>query len=700
MKPPEDAVNSTIGMALSSDEIGDVVEHMFNGMAYCQMLFEDGRPCDFIFHYTNPAFESLTGLSSVIGQRVTNVIPGIRESDPLLFDAFARVVRDGKPEKLEIHVEALGMWFSIAVYRPKPECFVAVFDVITERKQAEQALLLANERLSLAQCTAGAGVWDWDIPKGTFTWSDEFFHLFGLDHSEAVASFDTWLSAVHPDDRHRAEEVVAASIRDHVPLFNAYRVVLPTGEMRWIDAFGDTTYDEDGNPQRMIGICIDTTGRKQAEAQIEFLAHHDHLTQLPNRFVARERLKMAMAYADRANEYVALLFLDLDSFKAINDSFGHHFGDLLLVEVSRRLQACLRETDTVSRQGGDEFLVILTHVQDMDAVTGSAAKIVDALAAPCEIEGHALEVTVSVGIAIYPSDAQDSDTLMQRADTAMYHAKGTGGNGYTFFSEQMNAAVAMTLSLRSELRQALAGGEFALHYQPQIDLASGRVTGVEALLRWNSPARGLVLPDEFVFVAEDSGLIVPIGDWVLQEACRQAVQWQQAGLPELVIAVNLSAMQFRRGSLQQSVVQALSDSGLDPALLEFELTESVLITEAECALETVRNLKSLGIRFAIDDFGTGYSSLAYLKRFPIDKLKIAQTFIQDMDINPEGAAIVHAIIQMARALNLSTVAEGVETEDTIEHLRLHHCNEAQGNYFSGPLAADEFQQYMQTLSAS
>jgi diguanylate cyclase (GGDEF)-like protein/PAS domain S-box-containing protein len=681
-------------MALLSGEMGEIVEHMLNGMAYCKLIFEDGRPCDFIFLHTNPAFESLTGLLGVVGQRVTDVIPGIRESDPLLFDIFARVARGGKPEKLEIHVEALGMWLSIAVYCSKPEHFVVVFDVITGRKQAEQALLLANERLSLAQCTAGAGVWDWDISRGMLTWSDELFRLFGLEPVAEDATFDTWRSVLHPDDLQRAEEVVMASVRDHVPLFNEYRIVLPTGEVRWIDAFGDTTCDADGNEQRMIGICIDATVRKQAEAQIEFLAHHDHLTQLPNRFVAKERLKMAMAYADRANEYVALLFLDLDGFKAVNDSLGHNIGDLLLVEVSRRLQACLRETDTVSRQGGDEFLVILTHVQDMDAVTGSAAKIVDALAAPCEIEGHAMEVTVSVGIAIYPSDAQDSDALMQRADTAMYHAKGTGGNDYTFFSEQMNAAVAMTLAIRSELRQALADGEFALHYQPQIDLTSGRVVGVEALLRWHSPKRGLVLPDEFVFVAEDSGLIVPIGDWVLQEACRQAVEWQQAGLPDLTVAVNLSAMQFRRGSLQQSVVQALSTSGLAPEFLEFELTESILITEAECALETVRNLKSLGIRFAIDDFGTGYSSLAYLKRFPIDKLKIAQTFIQDMDTNPEDAAIVHAIIQMARALNIRTIAEGIETADTIEHLRLHHCDEAQGNYFSGPLSADEFRQYM------
>ena len=499
--PPNDSIKSTSGVVLLPGEVGTIVENMLNGMAYCKMLFEDGQPSDFIYLYTNPAFESLTGLSGVIGKRVTDAIPGIRETDPLSFEIYGRVARGGKPEKFETHVEALGTWFSVTVYSPKPEHFVAVFDVITEHKQAERDLLLANERLSLAQRTAGAGVWDWDIAKGTLTWSDEFFRLFGLDPATAVASFDTWRSMVHPDDLQRAEEVIMASIRNHAPLFNEYRIVLPTGAVRWINAVGDTTYDADGNAQRMIGICIDATERKQAEAQIEFLAHHDHLTQLPNRFVATERLKMAMAYADRAKENVALLFLDLDHFKAINDSLGHNMGDLLLVEVARRLQTCLRETDTVSRQGGDEFLVILTHIHDLTAVTGSAAKIVNALAAPYEIDGHALAVTVSVGIAIYPNDAQDAETLMQRADTAMYHAKATGGNEFTFFSEQMNVAVAVTLAIRSELRQALAAGEFALHYQPQIDLASGRILGAEALLRWHSPKRGLVLPDEFISLA-------------------------------------------------------------------------------------------------------------------------------------------------------------------------------------------------------
>ena len=683
------------GMASLSGEAESIVEHMLNGMAYCRVLFEDGQACDFVFLYTNPAFESLTRLAGVVGKRVTEAIPGIRESDPRLFDIFGRVAAGGGAEKFETHVEALGVWFSISVYSPKSEHFVAVFDVVTEHKQVEQALLRANERLSLAQRTAGAGVWDWDIVNGKLNWSDEFFDLFGLDPATVPegATFEAWRKTVHPDDLHRAEEVIMASIRDHAPLFNEYRIVLPNGALRWIDAFGDTTYDERGNAQRMIGICIDTTARKQAEAQIEFLAHHDHLTRLPNRFVAKERLKMAMAYADRADENVALLFLDLDSFKTINDSLGHNIGDLLLVEVARRLQACLRETDTVSRQGGDEFLIILTHILDLDAVTRSAAKIVDALAAPCEIEGHALEVTVSVGIAVYPNDAQDTDTLMQRADTAMYHAKSTGGNDYTFFNEQMNEAVAAALAIRGELRQALAGGEFVLHYQPQIDLASGRVVGVEALLRWHSPKRGLVLPEEFISIAEDCGLIVPIGDWVLQEACRQGMRWQQAGLPELTIAVNLSALQLRRGNLQQSVVQALTASGFDPVRLELELTESILIMEAEYALDTVRHLKSLGIRFAIDDFGTGYSSLAYLKRFPIDKLKIAQTFVRDMDTNAEDAAIVQAIIQMARALNLRIIAEGIESEASIAHLRLLHCDEVQGDYYAKPLPADEFERY-------
>jgi diguanylate cyclase (GGDEF)-like protein/PAS domain S-box-containing protein len=699
MPSKQSADAGTPGAPFIAGEAEAIVEHMLNGLLYGRMLFEDGKPCDFIGLYTNPAFASLTGLSNVIGKRASEVTPGIGESDPLLMEICGRVATGGGAETFDIHLKTLGKWFSATVFSPKPEHFVAIFDNITARKATERALVQANERLSLAQRTAGAGVWDWDITNGTFTWSDELVQLFGLDPATATPTFDTWRSVVHPDDLERAEEVIAASLREQGPLFNEYRIVLPNGAIRWIDAFGDAIRDAGGQATRMVGICIDATRRKEAEAQLEFLAHHDHLTRLPNRFVAKERLKMAMAYADRSNESVALLFLDLDNFKTINDSLGHSVGDLLLVEVARRLQGCLRETDTVSRQGGDEFLIILAHILDLEAVTGSAAKIVDALAAPFEIDGHALLVSVSVGIALYPNDARDADALMQRADTAMYHAKDRGGNDYTFFNEQMNTAVALAQAIRGELRQALIRGEFVLHFQPQIDLASGRVLGAEALLRWNSPKRGMVRPSEFVSIAEDCGLIVPIGEWVLQEACRQAARWQQAGLPELSVAVNLSAMQLRRGNLQQTIVQALSASGLPPGLLELELTESILIMEAEYVLEAVRNLRSLGVRFAIDDFGTGYSSLSYLKRFPIDKLKIAQVFIQDMDSNPDDAAIVHAIIQMARALKLRTVAEGIENEATSEHLRLHHCDEAQGNLFSEPLPAEAFTEYMLAAAA-
>ncbi len=375
--------------------------------------------------------------------------PASANPTPNCFEIFGRVASGGQPEQFETLIATRGMWFSISVYSPKPDHFVAVFDVITERKRVERELRLAHERLSLAQCTAGAGVWDWNIVDGELSWTDEFFHLFGLDPQKADASFDTWRRVVHPDDLQKAEEVINASIRDRTPLFNQYRIVLPGGEVRWIDAFGDITYDAQGHAQRMIGICVDANERKQAEAQIEFLAHHDHLTQLPNRFVAKERLKMAMAYADRANESIALLFLDLDNFKTINDTLGHSAGDLLLIEVAQRLQACLRETDTVSRQGGDEFLIILANITDLDAVSDAAAKIVAALAAPCEIEGHALAVTVSVG----HRDLSQRCPGYRCADAARRHRhvprQGQRRATPTVSSaEQMNAAVAQARAIR------------------------------------------------------------------------------------------------------------------------------------------------------------------------------------------------------------------------------------------------------------
>ena len=455
------------------------------------------------------------------------------------------------------------------------------------------------------------------------------------------------------------------------------------------------------NGKRVFTVILrDTTERKAAQAQIEFLAFHDALTRLPNRLLAKDHLQQAVLAAERENTKVALLFIDLDKFKTINDSLGHVVGDGLLKAVAVRLRECLRDTDTLSRQGGDEFLIVLNSVCDTESVTVVVEKILGRIAEPFEIDQHELSTSLSIGIAVYPDDGKDFDTLLKQSDTAMYQAKDSGRNTYRFHTDQMNIDAIEHLRMRSGLRRALEHGEFVLHYQPQISLASGAVIGAEALIRWNHPELGLVAPGRFISVAEDTGLIVPMGEWVLREACRQSLAWRKAGLPELVMAVNLSAVQFKRGDVLKSVTQALAESGLEPALLELELTESILIKDTEKVLATVRQLKSLGVKLSIDDFGTGYSSLSYLKQFDVDKLKIDQSFVRDMVDDPNDAAIVRAIIQMAKGLNLTTVAEGVEDERQLALLRLQHCDEVQGYHFARPMPADQFESFMSRFMAS
>jgi diguanylate cyclase (GGDEF)-like protein/PAS domain S-box-containing protein len=452
--------------------------------------------------------------------------------------------------------------------------------------------------------------------------------------------------------------------------------------------------DANGQINGSLAIATDISERKMVEKKIEFLAYRDVLTGLPNRLLLHDRFEQAIAFADRDATKVALLFLDLDNFKTINDSLGHGVGDYLLKEIAVRLGECVRDTDTISRQGGDEFLIVLPDLRGADAITPVLLKIRDQLQTPFLIEGHELTTSVSIGIAIHPDDGRDFDTLLKKADTAMYRAKDGGRNSYRFFDEQMNIEAVEHLSLKNGLRRAIARDEFVLHYQPQIDLVTGAVVGVEALIRWNHPDLGLIPPGRFIPVAEDSGLIVPIGEWVLCEACRQAVAWQAAGLPAMVMAVNLSAVQFKRGDVEQTVMLALRESGFDPNFLELELTESILIHNTEQVLASVQRLKLLGVRLSIDDFGTGYSSLSYLKRFAVDKLKIDQSFIRDLATDEDDAAIILAIIQMARSLNLKTIAEGVETPEMLEQLRLFNCDEAQGYYFARPMPAETFNKFL------
>jgi diguanylate cyclase (GGDEF)-like protein/PAS domain S-box-containing protein len=450
----------------------------------------------------------------------------------------------------------------------------------------------------------------------------------------------------------------------------------------------------------VVSMAQDVSEQRAAQDQIEFLAYHDALTKLPNRLLAKDHLENAILSAKRDGHMVALLFVDLDKFKTINDSLGHVVGDGLLKGVAIRLRECLRDTDTLSRQGGDEFLIVLNNIRDTESITVVVEKILARMAEPFEIDHHELAISLSIGIAVYPNDGKDFDTLLKQSDTAMYQAKESGRNTYRFHTEQMNTDAVEHLRMRNGLRRALDQGEFVLHYQPQISLANGAVIGAEALIRWNHPELGMVPPGRFISIAEDSGLIVPMSDWVLREACRQAVAWRKAGLPEMQIAVNLSAVQFKRGDVEKSVTQALNESGLDPAFLELELTESILIKDPEKVLATVNQLKALGVKFSIDDFGTGYSSLSYLKRFDVDKLKIDQSFVRDMADDPNDAAIVNAIIQMAKSLGLTTIAEGVEDERQLALLRKQQCDEVQGYYFAKPMPADALESFISKRIAS
>ncbi|WP_296442647.1 putative bifunctional diguanylate cyclase/phosphodiesterase [Rhodoferax sp. UBA5149] len=425
-----------------------------------------------------------------------------------------------------------------------------------------------------------------------------------------------------------------------------------------------------------------------AKVKLDHLAHHDALTDLPNRMLLQDRLNQAIEVARRQCRQLAVMFMDLDRFKHINDSLGHAVGDGLLQSVAQRLVACVRQSDTVSRQGGDEFVLLLPYIEHAEDAARSAQKMLAALALPYQIDGNDLHISVSIGISIYPDDGQDAPTLIKCADTAMYVAKENGRNNYKFFEQDMNARAVERQSVEASLRRALERNEFVLHYQPKIDLQSGEIVGVEALIRWQHPDLGLLSPAQFVLIAEDCGLILPIGRWVLREACLQARAWLQAGLPAITVAVNTSALEFRAKDFLDYVRATLADTRLEPRYLQLELTESVLMRDAESTDGVLHALADLGVKLAIDDFGTGYSSLSYLRRFPIDTLKIDQSFVNHMTSNTDDATIVSAVISMGKSLRHRVIAEGVETTEQHAFLLAQHCDEGQGNYFSQPVLAE------------
>ena len=566
-----------------------------------------------------------------------------------------------------------------------------------ERKAMEESLFVETERAQVTLNSIGDGVISTDI-AGNITflnpaacmmtgWSLQ--EAAGRPMAEVFRIRDTTSGRATPDPMLRAvEQDRTVHLPGNCLLVRRDGVEIP------IDDAVSPIHNRQGRATGAVMVFRDVSMARAMSLEMSHSAEHDFLTGLPNRMLLNDRIHQAISLVPRHQKQVVVLFLDLDGFKHINDSLGHPIGDKLLQSVSRRLVHCVRNSDTVSRQGGDEFVVLLSEADQWEDAALIARRMLRAVAEPHSVDQHELHVTTSIGVSIYPDDGLDAETLIKNADTAMYQAKENGRQGYQFFKPAMNVRAVERQSIEESLRRALERQEFVLHYQPKINVMTGEIVGAEALIRWPHPTRGFISPSRFIPIAEDSGLIRPIGNWVLRGACNQARAWADAGLPVGTMAVNVSAIELRDENFLEGFYRILSETRMDPRCLELELTESVLMKHAESAASILQTLREQGVQVAIDDFGTGYSSLSYLRKFPIDALKIDQSFVSQVTSTADDRSIVTAVISMARSLNLRVVAEGVETLDQLEFLRAHDCQEAQGFYFSSPVAPQEFEKML------
>ena len=565
---------------------------------------------------------------------------------------------------------------------------------ITERVEAERALRESEERYALAARGTNDGLWDWNLITDETYYSPHWKAMLGYAEDEIGNSPDEWLGRVHPGDLSR----VQTHMDEHLSGENAgyeceYRLLHRDGEYRWMLGRGLALFDEAGQATRVSGSQTDITQRKKAESQLERNAFYDALTNLPNRALFSERLNRMITRNQRSQGAFAVLFLDIDRFKKINDSLGHHTGDRLLVEASARFERCLRPGDTVARLGGDEFAVLLGELSGIEDVHQVANRIHAELEKPFQLDGHEAFVTVSMGIALAQGNESSAEELLRSADIAMYRAKGTGRGRHEVFEATMHQRAVKMLAMETDLWRALERDELRLHYQPIISLQTGEIGGFEALVRWQHPERGLVSPADFIPLAEESGLIVPIGWWVLEEACRQAKTWQNQ-FGELWMSVNLSPKQLSQPDILERVQGALERSGFDGQYLKLEITESVIMENTESAAQMLRSIKEMGVRFSMDDFGTGYSSLSYLHRFPLDTIKIDRSFVSQMKPGARDHEIVNTIISMSRGLKMNVVAEGVETAEQLQALRKMRCGHAQGFYISRPQPSEQIEELL------
>lgn len=657
--------------------------------------------------YTNVAYHKISGLSfdQTLGTNWSKAIhPEDRQRvvaewrdaarDKELFQAEVRFMREDK-SIVWTRLNATAMRDGETLHG-----YVQTVEDITERKMtesvlraAEESLFLEKERAEVTLNSIGDAVLTTDLTGNVTYLNLVAEELTGWSREEAlgrplaevfkIVDGTTRQVALNPAQRAMSENKTVGLTADCV-------LIRRDGVEMAIEDSGAPIHSRSGRIEGAVLVFHDVSESRAMKQKMAHLAQHDFLTGLPNRALLNERLSQAIGLADRHRRQVALMFVDLDNFKYVNDSLGHMIGDQLLQAVAASLSDCVRGTDTISRQGGDEFVILLAEIEQPRDVINVAEKLLAALAVPLQISGHEIHVTLSIGISIYPDDGADAETMMRNADTAMYAAKTGGRNNYQFFKSEMNTHMVRRMMIENGLRRAVKRGEFMLHYQPQIDLASGRIAGIEALIRWQDPELGIIYPEQFILIAEESGLIVPIGRWVLREACRQVKAWLDAGLGAVPVAVNISAAEFRCKDFREGVAMILKETGLPPRYLELELTENVLMRDAEASISELQALKAMGLHLAIDDFGTGYSSLSYLKRFPIDTLKIDQSFVRDVATNEDDAIIVGAVIGMGRNLKQRVIAEGVETLEQFSFLCAKQCAQGQGFRFSHPMSAEDF----------
>jgi diguanylate cyclase (GGDEF)-like protein/PAS domain S-box-containing protein len=562
-----------------------------------------------------------------------------------------------------------------------------------ERTANAEALFMEKERAQVTLNSIGDAVISTDV-AGNVTYLNQVAEaMTGWPSAQALGrSFSEVFRIVDIKNPEHSVDPMAIAMRQNktVGLSGSCILIGRDGIESAIEDSAAPIHDRKGQVTGAVMVFHDVTQARAMSQRMSYLAHHDYLTDLPNRLLLNDRLSQAIAAARRQRQQLAVLFVDVDRFKHINDSLGHVIGDELLLSIARRLVASVRRSDTVSRQGGNEFVILLSPIAHAEDAAFSATKILTALGTPHRVREHDLQITVSMGIGIYPNDGTDAETLVKNADIAMLNAKGNGRNNYQFFKPDMNEHALERQSLESGLRHALGRREFVLYYQPKMDLETEAITGAEALIRWQQPGQGIVLPEKFIPIAEQCGYIVPIGRWVLREACRQTKTWLDADLTPLPVAINISAVELRSRDFVQSVRTVLQETGVDVRYLEFELTETALMQDPTSTIAVLRTLKDMGVRLTLDDFGTGYSSLSYLKRFPIDALKIDKSFVHGLCTNAGDANIVSAVINMGKSFGLRVIAEGVETREQFLRLQAQQCAEGQGHYFQAPIAAHEF----------